>query len=673
MFTAVITRFAGINSGLPNFVFYTDEGLFSDPVLRILKTGDLNPHVFIYPSLYIYLETIISYVYFAFSTVSSSSYASVSEIPEPDLFLIWRALTALFGVSTIALTYVISRKIFNPGMGLLSAGILTATFIHVLYSQYIKNDIPVLFFGLISLYFSYCILEHGRLRFYILSGFFVGLSAATGYNGIFFGVPVLVAHILRNVENKKVRIDTFFLLLFPLILAAVFLGFFTGCPYCVIDYPDFTGSIWINRLLSGNPLIPADINVMISSLDGTPNWLWYIRYLASSGLYYPIFLAASGGMILCLSNFDRKKAFLFSFPAVYFLFLISGIYRTDRLTILLSPFFAIFSAVFLEYMINKIESKADMEYGYKKILIFLILVIVIGIPMLRIFIFDYTSSQPDTRELTAEWIYSNVPKENLIFTIGQSTIINHYLQEKLEFRNALPIFSFEDSEIFYYPGEIAVLSDSDYHIAYNYRNVPEFRRKYENYLLLMEHGKLIKKFSNRFFEKEFFSPASLEHSSTVNNYRNPTIRIFKIPKLLNISQFNKTLYPEDMKQYSGMMNLVVDASSPGGSALLAEKGKIGGYGGPYSPFPAGSYEVAYYLKIESINNDIEVATLSVESVSNKKIYVNKKITEKDFNRSGEYQKFSFFFDLPKGDRLQTKFVSSGNNKIWIIRIEIARR
>lgn len=668
--TAIITRFVGIKFGLPYFVFYTDEGLLFDPMFKILKTGDINPHEFTYPSFYIYLQAIIAYIYYIFSALGSASYGSVSEIPQHELFLVGRALTALFGVSTIVLTYGIGKKIFNPRIGLLSAGIITATFVHVLYSQYIKNDIPALFFGLISLFFSYYIIEQGRLKFYILSGFFVGLAAATGYNGAFFVVPIFTAHVLRNVENRKIRAGTFFSLSITLAVVAVLLGFFTGCPYCVIDYSEFAGSVWIKRLLEGNPLNPADLNVMLSNLDGTPGWLWHIKYLASSGLYYPIFITTLGGIILSLLNRDKKKAFVFSFPIVYSLFLISGILRTDRLSIPLTPFFAMFSAIFLAHLVDKIELKSDIKDSYKKILVFLVLLIAIGIPLLRIFVFNYTISQPDTREIAAKWIESNVPKDSLVFAVGQSRSSGMYLQDK-GFMNVLNLFPMDINEIFRYPGEIAIVSDLNYNIAYNYRNRIEYEETYMGYVMLYENGELIKKFSNPLSEKEFFSPISLEWGSIVASY-NPTIRVLRIPNL-NLSLFNKTLYAEDMKQYSGM-TLVADESSPTGLALFTKKSESSGYGGPYTPFPAGSYDVIYYFKTSNTTDiEEEVASLSVEQVGSGKVYASKKIFAKDFYKTGEYQEFKLSFNLTKGDRLQLFVISSGMSDLWVSKIEIIQR
>ncbi len=676
LLVALITRFWGITSGLPNFFFFSGEGWFADPAMNILKTGDINPHNFTYPSLFIYLVAIAGYIYYLFQIIINSSFINLSEMPIQDLVLAGRILTGLFGVCTVFLIYNIGKKIFNHRTGLLSAGILAAIFVQVLYTTHIKNDVPALFFGLISFLFSYYILAHGELKFYILAGIFTGLAAATGYNAIFFIFPIITAHALRNIEYFRINAGGFFSVsIFLAVATAIFIGFFAGCPFCVIDYTEFTGSLWISRLLSGNPLNPADLNIMISSLDRTPNWLWYIKYLASSGLYYPIFLSSVGGIIVCLSNLDKKKILLLSFTFIYSLFLISGTYRTDRLTIFLTPFFAILSAIFIERILNKVESGTDIKNNYKKLVTFLILFIVIAIPLIRIFIFNYTISQYDTRETAAEWIESNMPKDNLLLSVGAEPItIGFYLQNK-GFRNVLNLFPLNSDEIFRYYGETVIISEGEYNIAYNYREHMEYKKIYENYLLIKKNGKLIKKFSNEFFENEFFSPNSLAISSAVNNFYNPTIKIYEIPELeyLNISKFNKTLTLDDIKQYSGMTT-VSDISSPTGFALFVKKGERDGYGGPYSSFPAGSYDVIYHLKTNDIRGDEEIASLSVQSpIANGNIYASKKVFAKDFIKTNEYQEFKLPSNLTRGDSLQTYLVSSGSSDLWLSKIEIIQR
>ena len=55
---ALALRLWGITFGLP-YLEHPDEPFWIFAVLKMVKTGDPNPHDFIYPSLYYYLNALI--------------------------------------------------------------------------------------------------------------------------------------------------------------------------------------------------------------------------------------------------------------------------------------------------------------------------------------------------------------------------------------------------------------------------------------------------------------------------------------------------------------------------------------------------------------------------------------------------------------------------------------
>lgn len=61
---AISIRLLGIRYGLP-YTFHTDEPTIVDRALRILRTGDYNPHFFNYSSLMIYFQSVV-YAIFLF-------------------------------------------------------------------------------------------------------------------------------------------------------------------------------------------------------------------------------------------------------------------------------------------------------------------------------------------------------------------------------------------------------------------------------------------------------------------------------------------------------------------------------------------------------------------------------------------------------------------------------
>src|SRR3954454_10558100 len=56
---AFILRAYGVRGSLP-YVGHPDEPKLIDSAVHIVKTGDLNPHLYIWPSLYIYFEALVT-------------------------------------------------------------------------------------------------------------------------------------------------------------------------------------------------------------------------------------------------------------------------------------------------------------------------------------------------------------------------------------------------------------------------------------------------------------------------------------------------------------------------------------------------------------------------------------------------------------------------------------
>ena len=97
------------------YVAHTDEPTQYNPAIRILTTGDLNPHFFNYPSLPIYLYSAVMRagylvgrllgVYQSLADLQPvrTLQMSVGVYGTPQLLLLGRAASALFGTLTIGL------------------------------------------------------------------------------------------------------------------------------------------------------------------------------------------------------------------------------------------------------------------------------------------------------------------------------------------------------------------------------------------------------------------------------------------------------------------------------------------------------------------------------------------------------------------------------------------
>jgi hypothetical protein len=555
---------------------------------------------------------------------------------------------------------------YDRKIGLISSGIFYVVFVHVQYSHYIKNDILAVFLGTLSFLYCVYLLKRRERRDYLLAGVSAGLAASTHYAAALFFVPLLAAHFL--VALKERTQDRF-----PrLISAGIFLGtlafvfgFLIGTPYWVLSFSEFAQRFQKDKATTfsayGNPF---------SDENGVPSWKWYTEYLASSGLFYPIFFASVGGLLYALKRHSREDILLLSFPTVYTLFLFGLSFRTDRLSMPLGPFLSLLGALFIVYIYKYASSRLRIK-EYRKLLAVLLLLVFVGVPFLRVLLFDSTLAAPDTREVALEWMEENIPENQTLFMLeGSPMLIGHQLRKR-NYANVMNIPNFDTKMVFKFPGELAVIGKSDYHIARNYRTSPYYKPRYENYRLLIEHGELVKEFSNPLYERGFFAPISLEASATVNNYHNPTIQIYRIPTLEGVSSFSsKSYYAEEMQNFTEMVR-VSDREAERGVALFSSLDVRADVSGPYRPIPRGDYSVLY--RVKAGNNSIEeiVAGIDIRSATGK-IYAEKNIYGVNFTYSGTYQEFVLPLELPQADILAFRFVSYGKTRLWLDKIELRR-
>ena len=247
---ALVLRLWGINFGLPH-LYDTDEWRLVMPALQMLHTGDLNPHEFLYGSLQRYMLAGIYGLYFLygrsrglFTTIhdipvyGQENIREVYAYPYPGIYLTGRMLTAILGALTVVVVYLIGRRLMNRQGGLVAALLLTFFPLHVVYSHFIRTDVPVTLFVTLSFLFALRVLEDGIPRDYALAGLLAGLSGSTKYPGAMVIVALVAAHFLRHQgEDGGIK------LLVGLVAGGV--GYVIGTPFTLLDFK--TWLYWLDQ------------------------------------------------------------------------------------------------------------------------------------------------------------------------------------------------------------------------------------------------------------------------------------------------------------------------------------------------------------------------------------------------------------------------------------------
>ena len=176
---AFFIRFKGIWFGYP-LPLHPDEPVIVENALRMLATGDINPHFFNYPTLPIYLQTgVYSFVNLIIKIFFDTP---VNEIREINYYLSGRLFNVLLSTITIYIIYEIGRLLVDPVAGLASACFIGASFLHISNSFTVTVDSSVAFWLSLSTLMAVLIYIKGKKNlYYLLGGIFVGLAISSKY------------------------------------------------------------------------------------------------------------------------------------------------------------------------------------------------------------------------------------------------------------------------------------------------------------------------------------------------------------------------------------------------------------------------------------------------------------------------------------------------------------
>ncbi|MBW4516434.1 MAG: glycosyltransferase family 39 protein [Timaviella obliquedivisa GSE-PSE-MK23-08B] len=208
----VIVRVWGLNFGLPHTECRPDETALISRSLGFFS-GDLNPHFFIYPTLYMYLLFGVYGAYYGIGHLFGS-YVSTDDlirefIYDPShLYLINRCLSLSFGVMTIAVVYLMIQKLVDRQAAAIASLFLSLTYLHVRNSHFGVTDVVQTFLIVTAVLFILQISETDQsakaaFQTYLYAGIFSGLAFSTKYTSLPLIGTLLIAHSLKVIQEQK--------------------------------------------------------------------------------------------------------------------------------------------------------------------------------------------------------------------------------------------------------------------------------------------------------------------------------------------------------------------------------------------------------------------------------------------------------------------------------------
>jgi 4-amino-4-deoxy-L-arabinose transferase-like glycosyltransferase len=401
---ALSVRIWGVHHYLP-FIYHPDEPRYVAIIQTIFKTGDLNPHFFNYPSLFLYINSLAYIPYYLVGEMAGvftsrsdimfpvSLAMGVAQSPMPSTILLGRCITVIFGVGAVALTYAIGKRLSGSALvGLLASLMLAFSPTNVAHSRFITPDTFVVFFAAASFLAAVLVYQQGKTRHYIMAGICVGLTASSKYNGALIFLPLLFAHFLRHGKTGFKERNLY------LALAMCALGFLAATPYALIDASKFLADLSYEsqHYSSGHAGEEGDALT------------WYLGYMwQTAGIVYV--LAALEILRGFLSR-SREIILLSIFPAVYFAFISSFEVRNDRTLLPLTPFLFLLAASFLAHWMSRTAAIRSNKLRQFSVLAIIGLAIAgLSMPASKTIKDTIRLTRADSRETARIWINSNLP------------------------------------------------------------------------------------------------------------------------------------------------------------------------------------------------------------------------------------------------------------------------
>lgn len=367
--------------------------------------GWFIPIRLMYPPLYIFVQALAYRTCYLF-TLLKVSFPPVEEVGLTELFLAGRFTTALFGLLTVLLVYLVGKMMYSRKVGLISSLFLSFTFLHITSSRTVKPGIPMTFFIILAFLFIYLIYRRGRVWYYILGAIFIGLSVATKFMGGVLIIPIFLAHLFHGLERKKrlasILFDKKIVLLFLFLVG----GFLLGYPWGVLRLPHLLGVFWRQVYIRAiRPVGPYRMS----------GWSYYLTIALRRGMGLPLEITCLAGIAYGVFRHRWKDILLLSFPVALFLIVGSFYYYADHYLVPILPFLAIVGAVFLVEITSKVPWSKRWQNGTIAILALAIILL----PGLGIVRYLHLLTREGTGVRAKKWIEKNIPA-------GSKIALEHY-------------------------------------------------------------------------------------------------------------------------------------------------------------------------------------------------------------------------------------------------------
>jgi hypothetical protein len=326
-------RASALGFGLPA-VYNPDEVAIMSRALGFAK-GDLNPHNFLYPTLYFYVLFVWVGGWFALSWMtgavkSLAAFQTLFFLDPSGVYLAGRTLGVVCGVATVWLTWSLASRLHGWRAGACAALFLAVAPTAVRDAHYVKHDVPATL-AITAALVVLATLARARERsaesgtaaspfVYAGAGAVCGVAFSTHYYAVFLALPLAIAVAMRTgalgprpEAQPRPSLATLAAAL-AWAAAGATVVFFALSPFLLVEPRTAWQDIVANR----------QIVVDRAATRGTgpfPSAAAYAHLLWTEGLGWPVLGAALAGLVLLGRRRAWLTALIVAFPLAFLLFI----------------------------------------------------------------------------------------------------------------------------------------------------------------------------------------------------------------------------------------------------------------------------------------------------------------------------------------------------------------
>lgn len=385
----------------------------------------LNPHFFAYGSLPFYLLAAISTVvaFIGQHVPGFSSWALANTYG--GLPYVGRPLAAGLDLLSVALIFLLGRRVFGYWTGVLAMALVAFTVLNIQLAHFYTVDTVLLPFVLLTLLGATSIVTRGSGLTYLLTGVAMGAAMATKTTALLLIIPVGAAAVLsgwnaarwepgagsrldalrRHYGRTAVEVNRALQWVLATFLVAA-LSFALFEPYGVLDRATLLRDIAEQNsfLVSNNPPFGVPFTIQYA---GTTPYIYQFQNIVFWSLGIPLGLTAFLGVLVfgvraIRLKIDPRALVLLVWIVPYFLFVGRFFAKFNRYMLPITPVMTILGAAVLVWLATHATRRLRPP-GWAAIA--LVLVVSFGYSLAYMNIY----ANPNTRVEASSWIYAHIP------------------------------------------------------------------------------------------------------------------------------------------------------------------------------------------------------------------------------------------------------------------------